>query len=183
MRLFSAGPYFGDGLRADCMVRLCGGLSATPGWKVVAPVHLQTACVRHEPGGLNGDALDEYTRAWAEAVNRSGERLPDAPLVDGQWLCAFPSALHDVEAIWAAIQRHVRATLEQAGPRPVGNGIQDELRHAKLPQGPHLHAQEDLAAAQRKGTEVIARLHFLRLGHLPTCCSGLQVSQRGQPYC
>ena len=26
-----------------------------------------------EPGSLNGDALDEYTRAWAEAVNHSGE--------------------------------------------------------------------------------------------------------------
>ena len=26
-----------------------------------------------EPGSLNGDALDEYARAWAEAVNRSGE--------------------------------------------------------------------------------------------------------------
>src|SRR4030095_16853899 len=37
-------------------------IGATPGWKVVAPVHLQTVCIRHEPAGLAGGALDASTR-------------------------------------------------------------------------------------------------------------------------
>ena len=39
---------------------------------------LQTLCVRHEPPGLTGDDLDRHTQAWAERVNRSGRRVPDA---------------------------------------------------------------------------------------------------------
>src|ERR1041385_2887277 len=37
---------------------------AAPGWRVRAPVLLQTLCVRHEPPGLAGDALDRHTQAW-----------------------------------------------------------------------------------------------------------------------
>jgi aromatic-L-amino-acid decarboxylase len=88
-------------------------IAATPDWKVVAPVHLQTLCVRHEPGGLAGGALDAYTRAWAEAVNHSGDGYLTPALVDGRWLVrisigAPTTERDDVEAIWAAIQRHAR---------------------------------------------------------------------------
>ena len=51
---------------------LADQVAATPGWSIVAPVTLQTVCIRHEPAGMQGDALDEHTRAWADAVNRSG---------------------------------------------------------------------------------------------------------------
>src|SRR5205085_6203725 len=44
-------------------------VAAAPHWRVVAPVPLQTVCVRHEPPGLAGDALDAHTRGWAERVN------------------------------------------------------------------------------------------------------------------
>ena len=40
-------------------------IAATPGWRVLAPVPLQTLCVRHEPGGLAGEALDGHTLDWA----------------------------------------------------------------------------------------------------------------------
>ena len=40
---------------------------ATPDWRVLAPVSLQTVCVRHEPAGLTGDALDAHTRAGSTA--------------------------------------------------------------------------------------------------------------------
>src|SRR6266851_5333296 len=46
---------------------------AAPHWSVLAPVPLQTVCVRHEPPGLAGDALDRHTLDWVEHVNRSGE--------------------------------------------------------------------------------------------------------------
>ena len=41
---------------------------AAPGWEVLAPVQLQTLCIRHQPGGLEGEALDRHTRAWAATI-------------------------------------------------------------------------------------------------------------------
>jgi aromatic-L-amino-acid decarboxylase len=90
--------------------RLADLVAATPDWKVVAPVHLQTVCIRHEPGGLSGDALDQHTRAWADAINFSGEGYLTPALVDGRWLVrisigAPTTEWSDVEAIWETIQR------------------------------------------------------------------------------
>jgi len=101
--------------------RLAGIVSATPEWKVVAPVHLQTVCIRHEPRGVIGDALDGYTRAWADAVNRSGDGYLTPAMVDGRWLVrisigAPATEWADVEAIWAAIQRHASASLTDVEP-------------------------------------------------------------------
>src|SRR6185436_14042761 len=36
-------------------------VEAAPDWRVLNPVVLQTVCVRHQPAGLSGDALDRYT--------------------------------------------------------------------------------------------------------------------------
>src|SRR5512143_1168249 len=36
---------------------LADQVAATPGWRVLAPVPLQTVCVRHEPPALHGEAL------------------------------------------------------------------------------------------------------------------------------
>jgi aromatic-L-amino-acid decarboxylase len=48
----------------------------TPGWRIVAPVHLQTVCVRYVPLALTpaekGDALDAHTLNWVDRLNRSG---------------------------------------------------------------------------------------------------------------
>src|SRR5271163_2019214 len=52
--------------------RLAELVAAAPGWRVVAPVNLQTVCVRHEPEGLEREGLDAHTTGWVEAVNRSG---------------------------------------------------------------------------------------------------------------
>jgi aromatic-L-amino-acid/L-tryptophan decarboxylase len=45
---------------------------AREGWRVLAPVPLQTLCVRHEPAGLDADALDAHTQDWCERINQSG---------------------------------------------------------------------------------------------------------------
>ena len=84
-------------------------VAATPGWRVVAPVSLQTVCVRHDPAGLAGEALDAHTRAWAEAVNRSGAAYVTPAVVDGRWMVrvsvgAIATELADVEAGWAAMR-------------------------------------------------------------------------------
>jgi len=53
---------------------------------VLAPVPLQTVCIRHEPQGLAGEALDRHTLAWADAVNRSGEAFVTPAVLDGRWM-------------------------------------------------------------------------------------------------
>jgi aromatic-L-amino-acid decarboxylase len=63
-----------------------GTVRDTKDWRVVAPVHLQTVCVRHEPRGLTGDALDQHTRAWADRLNRSGAAYVTPAILDGRWM-------------------------------------------------------------------------------------------------
>ncbi len=89
-------------------------VASTPGWKVLAPVMLQTVCVRHEPTGpdgrpLAGEALDAHTLAWAEAVNASGSAFLSPSVLDGRWMVrvsigAEPTERADVEALWRLIQ-------------------------------------------------------------------------------
>jgi aromatic-L-amino-acid decarboxylase len=61
-------------------------IANTPDWKVLAPVPLQTLCVRHEPPGLEGEALDTHTLAWAARLNQSGEAYVTPALLDGRWM-------------------------------------------------------------------------------------------------
>lgn len=85
-------------------------IQATPGWRVLAPVPLQTVCIRHEPPGLAGEALDEYTLAWVDRVNRSGGAYLTPAVLDGRWMVrisiglAVTERVH-LEALWALIQR------------------------------------------------------------------------------
>jgi aromatic-L-amino-acid decarboxylase len=79
-------------------------------WRVLAPMVLQTVCVRHEPAGLEGDALDRHTLAWAERLNRSGEAYVTPAKLDGRWMVrvsigAYPTERAQVEGLWAAMQR------------------------------------------------------------------------------
>ena len=87
---------------------------AAPGWRVLAPVPLQTVCVRHEPAGLEGEALDRHTTAWAERVNRSGEAYVTPAVLGGRWMVrvsvgALPTERADVEALWALLRREAEA--------------------------------------------------------------------------
>jgi aromatic-L-amino-acid decarboxylase len=77
----------------------------TPRWCVVAPVHLQTVCVRHEPDDVDGDALDRHTLAWAERLNRSGKAYVTPAMVDGRWMVrvsvgGIATERGHVEALW-----------------------------------------------------------------------------------
>src|SRR5205814_5048173 len=65
---------------------LAGTIQDTTDWRVVAPVRLQTVCVRHEPRGISGDALDQHTRAWADRLNRSGAAYVTPAILDGRWM-------------------------------------------------------------------------------------------------
>jgi aromatic-L-amino-acid/L-tryptophan decarboxylase len=82
---------------------------ATPNWRVLAPVRLQTVCVRHEPQGVTGEALDRHTLAWCERVNRSGKAFLTPAMLDGRWMVrvsigAQPTEREDVEALWELLR-------------------------------------------------------------------------------
>jgi aromatic-L-amino-acid decarboxylase len=94
---------------------LAAEVAATPNWRVVAPVPLQTVCIRHEPEGLTGEALDAHTRAWAQAVNESGEAYLTPATLDGQWMVrisigALPTEAADIAQTWATIRRLAEST-------------------------------------------------------------------------
>jgi aromatic-L-amino-acid decarboxylase len=83
---------------------------STPNWRVLAPVPLQTVCVRHEPPGLAGEALDAHTLGWVERVNRSGEAYLTPAQLDGRWMVrisigAIATEREHVAALWALVCR------------------------------------------------------------------------------
>ncbi|MEZ5421392.1 MAG: pyridoxal-dependent decarboxylase [Vicinamibacterales bacterium] len=91
---------------------LAGAVSATPGWRVLAPVPLQTVCVRHEPPGLDAEAMDTHTQAWCDRINRSGQAYLTPATLDGRWMVRVSVGSEhteraDVERLWAVMQHEV----------------------------------------------------------------------------
>ncbi len=83
---------------------------ATPSWRVLAPVPLQTVCVRHEPAGLDGLALDRHTQAWVDRVNRSGAAYLTPAILDGRWMArvsigSLTTERDHVASLWEVMQR------------------------------------------------------------------------------
>ena len=63
-------------------------VAATQDWEIVAPVSLQTVCVRHIPKAMAGDwqAIDAHTQNWVEAVNASGKAFITPSVLQGHWM-------------------------------------------------------------------------------------------------
>jgi aromatic-L-amino-acid decarboxylase len=81
-------------------------------WRVLAPVPLQTVCLRHEPPGLEGEALDRHTLGWAERLNRSGAAYLTPALLGERWMVrvsigAIPTEREHVEALWQRMRQEV----------------------------------------------------------------------------
>lgn len=84
---------------------LAAQVDAAPHWERVAPVPLQTVCVRHHPRGTDGEALDHHTLDWLERVNRSGAAFLNAAVLAGRWavrvsIGAETTERAHVEALW-----------------------------------------------------------------------------------
>ncbi|MGL5911623.1 MAG: pyridoxal phosphate-dependent decarboxylase family protein, partial [Phycicoccus sp.] len=94
-------------------------VAGAPGWRVLAPVPLQTVCVRHEPFGadgaaLAGEELDAHTLAWVGEINRSGAAHLTPSVLDGRWMVRVSIGVTDteradVEFLW----RLMRTTAER----------------------------------------------------------------------
>jgi aromatic-L-amino-acid decarboxylase len=88
---------------------LAGTVAAAAGWRVLAPVPLQTLCLRHEPAGLEGDALDRHTQDWVARVNRSGAAYLTTAVLDGRWMVrvsigAEQTERSHVESLWQTMR-------------------------------------------------------------------------------
>jgi aromatic-L-amino-acid decarboxylase len=95
-------------------------VSSTPHWRVLAPVPLQTVCVRHEPPGLEGAALDAHTIAWVERINRGGAAYLTPAVLDGRWMVrvsigGLETERRHVDTLWSLMRRE--AELESAKAR------------------------------------------------------------------
>lgn len=89
---------------------LAAQVDATPNWERVAPVPLQTVCVRHEPPGLSGDALDTHTLAWVRRINESGKAYLTPAMLDGRWMVrvsigAESTEREHVQQLWALMKQ------------------------------------------------------------------------------
>ncbi len=89
---------------------LADRIRSTPGWRVLAPVPLQTVCARHELAGLDGEALDRHTLGWVERVNRSGGAYLTPAILDGQWMVrvsvgALPTERQHLESLWSLMRQ------------------------------------------------------------------------------
>ena len=97
---------------------LAAQVDAAPGWERIAPVPLQTVCVRHHPRGLDGEALDRHTLAWLERLNQSGDAFLSATVLGGRWTVRVSIGVEATErthvaAVWErmqAVAREVEAT-------------------------------------------------------------------------
>jgi aromatic-L-amino-acid decarboxylase len=93
---------------------LLDAIRQTPHWRILAPVPLQTLCVRHEPPGLTGETLDAHTQGWADRINRSGHAYLTPAILDGQWMVrvsigAVLTEREHVEALWRLMQTEAEA--------------------------------------------------------------------------
>jgi aromatic-L-amino-acid decarboxylase len=87
---------------------------STPGWRILAPVPLQTVCIRHEPSGLEGEALDHHTQSWVGRINRSGAAYLTPAVLDGRWMVrvsigAEATERADVEQLWKVMREQAEA--------------------------------------------------------------------------
>jgi aromatic-L-amino-acid decarboxylase len=108
---------------------LAGQVSSTPGWRVLAPVVLQTVVLRHEPSGavsetgvvLDADTLNAHTLAWADSVNASGAALVTPSMLDGTWsvrvsIGAERTERQDVEELWRQLKQAVLESRPRTSP-------------------------------------------------------------------
>jgi len=98
--------------------RFAEQVEACKEWRVLVPVNLQTVCIRHEPAGLDLEALDRHTLAWVNSINRSGKAFMSPSQLAGQWMVRVSIGVESttwehVESLWQLIRQHAALSLEQ----------------------------------------------------------------------
>jgi aromatic-L-amino-acid decarboxylase len=101
---------------------LTAQVDQVPGWQRLAPVPLQTVCVRHVPPALEGDepALAAHNLAVADRVNRAGRSYVTPSLLKGRQMIrvsigAQATEREHVDAVWRELQE-AAAAQQRADP-------------------------------------------------------------------
>ena len=89
-------------------------------WCVVAPVTLQTVCIRHEPAGLENEALDAHTLAWVNAINQSGAAFMSPSQLDGRWMVRVSIGVEattrkHLKQLWSLLRKTATQTATDNG--------------------------------------------------------------------
>jgi aromatic-L-amino-acid/L-tryptophan decarboxylase len=82
---------------------------ATPNWNLVAPVQLQTVCVRYDVPSMDDDDVDKWTLEWVSNLNNSGQAYLTPAKLKGRWMVrvsigSLLTEREDVEALWQLMQ-------------------------------------------------------------------------------
>ncbi len=95
---------------------LTAQVDQVPGWQRLAPVPLQTVCVRHVPPALEDDepALAAHNLAVADRVNRAGRSYVTPSLLKGRQMIrvsigAQATEREHVDAVWRELQEAAAA--------------------------------------------------------------------------
>lgn len=84
-------------------------IEQTPPWRMLAPMQLQTLCIRHEPAGLTGEALDQHTHRWLARVHATGRAWLTPAQLDGRWMVrisigSLSTERQHVAELWQLLQ-------------------------------------------------------------------------------
>ncbi|HET9622461.1 MAG TPA: pyridoxal-dependent decarboxylase [Kofleriaceae bacterium] len=88
---------------------LAAQVAAAPGWEILAPVALQTICMRHVPAGLDAAAVSAHNLAIANRINAGGRQYVTPNQLDGQHVLRISIGAERTErahvaALWQALQ-------------------------------------------------------------------------------
>ena len=88
---------------------LADQIEAAADWQLLVPLNLQTVCIRHQPVGLEGEALDTHTLNWVNEINQSGKAFMSLALLDGRWMVRISigveaTTLEHLQKLWSLIQ-------------------------------------------------------------------------------
>ena len=91
-------------------------VAATPPWEVVAPVPLQTVCIRHVAPDLDESALAAHNLAIARRINDSGAAYLTPSIVDGKQIIRVSIGAETTErahvaALWLLLQNVAAGTV------------------------------------------------------------------------
>ena len=84
-------------------------VARTGGWEIVAPVALQTVCLRHAPAGMDEAALTAHNAEIARRINEGGFAYLTPSTLKGRQILrvsigAEATSRSHVEALWAALR-------------------------------------------------------------------------------
>ncbi len=80
-------------------------VDAEADWECVAPVPLQTLCVRNQPPGMSTVEADQHTQDWVRRINESGKAFLTSAMLKDRWVArvsigSLPTEREDVAAVW-----------------------------------------------------------------------------------